>query len=357
MNNSRWKVTKQVPRVLFGGGAINGLKEELAIHRSNGHGVFVLDAVLKNKGLEDILSISSNDEIIYLGNSYEPLVEEVDCTRDRLIKNEHQRIPKFIVAVGGGSTLDFGKALSVMLTNPGSAALYQGWDLVSNPAVFKIGVPTLSGTGAEASRTAVLTGPDKKYGINSDQSMFDTVILDPNLLKWAPPEQRFYTGMDCYIHSMEALEGSFINSLGRAYAGEALRLCRQVFLSEEGSEEDLMVASFFGGVSVANSEVGVVHALSYGLSLVLGYRHGIANCIVLRALAEFYPKYVIEFEQMLEKHNIDLPIGVARNLDSNSMNKMVAMTRKMSRPLESALGSSWADILTEDKIKSLYENM
>ncbi len=51
-----------------------------------------------------------------------------------------------------------------------------------------------------------------------------------------------------------------------------------------------MVASYLGGLSVANSEVGVCHALSYGISLVLGYHHGIANCIVFNQLEEYYPK-------------------------------------------------------------------
>jgi 3-deoxy-alpha-D-manno-octulosonate 8-oxidase len=54
---------------------------------------------------------------------------------------------------------DTGKAVSNLLRNPGNAEDYQGWDLVKNPGVYKIGVPTISGTGAEASRTCVMTNP------------------------------------------------------------------------------------------------------------------------------------------------------------------------------------------------------
>ena len=66
----------------------------------------------------------------------------------------------------GGTILDLAKAVSIMLTNEGSSSDYQGWDLVKNPAIYHVGVPTISGTGAEVSRTTVLTGPERKLGIN-----------------------------------------------------------------------------------------------------------------------------------------------------------------------------------------------
>ena len=100
--------------------------------------------------------------------------------------------------------MDIAKAVALMLTNKGSSADYQGWDLIKNPPVYKIGIPTLSGTGAEVSRTCVLMGPEKKLGINSDYTPFDQIILDPNLIANVPKDQRFYTGMDCYIHCIES---------------------------------------------------------------------------------------------------------------------------------------------------------
>ena len=77
--------------------------------------------------------------------------------------------------------MDLAKAVSLMLTNPGSSVDYQGWDLIKNPAVYHVGIPTLSGTGSEVSRTTVLTGPEKKLGINSDHTVFDQIVLDPLL--------------------------------------------------------------------------------------------------------------------------------------------------------------------------------
>ena len=200
-------------------------------------------------------------------------------------------------------------------------------------------------------------GPEKKFGINSDQSMFDLVLMDPDLIENISSDQRFYTGMDCYIHCVESIEGSFINAFGRAQAKEALELCKKVFLNTDGDNESLMVASYLGGASVANSEVGVAHAMSYGLSLVLGYAHGIANCIAFNQLDEFYPDYVETFRKMMEVGGIQLPVGVTANIKDDELTAMVAMTRKMQRPLTSALGENWEEILNEDRIRELYLRM
>ena len=113
-----------------------------------------------------------------------------------------------------------------------------------------------------------------KLGMNSDYTVFDQVILDPDLTESVPKEQYFYTGMDAYIHCVEALAGSYRNAIGDGFARETISLCKNVFLSDgiQSSEnrEKLMVASYLGGCSIATSYVGVVHPFSAGLSVVLG---------------------------------------------------------------------------------------
>ncbi len=165
--------------------------------------------------------------------------------------------PAAWVGIGGGSTMDLAKAVSLMLTNPGSSSQYQGWDLIKHPAVYHAAVPTLSGTGAEVSRTTVLTGPEKKLGLNSDYTVFDQVVLDPELTAGVPKDQHFYTGMDCYIHCIESLAGTYLNEFSKAYGEKSLGLCRQVFLEDHPDSADkLMMASFFGGMSIAYSPGG-----------------------------------------------------------------------------------------------------
>ena len=132
----------------------------------------------------------------------------VDALKHEILVNYDQQAYCHL-GIGGGSTLDSAKAVSNLLTNPGPSANYQGWDLVKKPGIFKVGIPTLAGTGAEASRTCVLTNYETgvKLGMNSNFTLFDYLILDPSLL--VPYRaQYFYTGMDTYIHCVESLEGN-----------------------------------------------------------------------------------------------------------------------------------------------------
>jgi 3-deoxy-alpha-D-manno-octulosonate 8-oxidase len=103
--------------------------------------------------------------------------------------------------------------------------------------------------------------------------------------------------------------------------------------------------------------VGICHALSYGVSLVFGYRHGLANCIVFNQLEEFYPEEVKIFKLMLEKNNIKLPENITKNATVEMFDKMINMTLVMEKPLTNALGQDWKNILTRDKIIELYKKM
>jgi len=352
------RIMKQVPKVIFGRGSFKKLPEILSGYRSDGYIIFFVDHAHEQTGLVDSIPSEKGDLTFVIDTtSHEPKTDQVDELRDSILKTKAGALPSLIVGIGGGSAMDISKAVSVMLTNEGSSRLYQGWDLVKKAPIPKMGIPTLSGSGTEASRTAVLSSEEKKYGINSDQSMFDLVMMDPDLLENVPDDQKFFTGMDCYIHDVEASEGSFINTFGKAYAEQSLGLCVKVFLKQGGTNDDLMVASYLGGASVTNSEAGVVHAMSYGISLVLGYRHAISNCIVFRQLEEFYPKHLPVFMKMLELNDIVLPDGVTKNVNDKEMSLMIKMTYRMARPLTSALGENWKEILTEEKIASLYSKM
>ena len=248
-----------------------------------------------------------------------------------------------------------------MLTNKGQASEYQGWDLVKNKAVYHVGIPTISGTGAEVSRTTVLTGPEKKLGINSDFTPFDQVVLDPELTKGVPKDQWFYTGMDCFIHCVESLNGTFLNEFSKSYGEKAYDLCKEIFLdtaiSDESAREKLMMASWHGGMSIAYSQVGVAHAMSYGLSYVLGVKHGIGNCIVFDHLEEYYPEDVAIFKAMKKAHDIQLPVGICKDLTDNQMDTMVSIAMSLVPLWENALGPDWDSVINADKLKALYAKM
>jgi 3-deoxy-alpha-D-manno-octulosonate 8-oxidase len=353
------KITRFAPHVLFGKQTFNDLKAFIdeCCSDSASYIVYVIDSVHRSTGLYERLQPADRDLIMeFDASDREPKTGDIDDLCAAIKKERGGELPRVVVGIGGGGTMDVAKAVSIMLTNPGSAADYQGWDLVQNPAVHKIAVPTLAGTGAEATRTAVLTGPVKKLGINSNYSIYDAILLDPELLATAPSEQEFYTGMDNFIHCVEASHGSAMNAMGRPFALQAKTAVEDFFLKEK-NYDDYMVASLLGGCSIANSSVGICHALSYGIAFILGYRHGIANSIVFNHLEEFYGHDVVKFQQMVERHNIQMPTGVTRGLTSDQMEKMIELAYMLERDLISALGPDFKKILTPEKIVSLYEKM
>ncbi len=351
---------KMVSKVIFGRGSFDQLDEILFPERESKKSfmVFITDHVFRDKPLKAKIPAKDSDMIIWANTDDEPKTSYVDELVKKIKDNSPKKLPAGVIGIGGGSAMDLAKAVSLLLTNPGSAADYQGWDLVKKPGVYHAGIPTLSGTGAEVSRTTVLTGPEKKLGINSDFTVFDQIVLDPGLISGVPEDQRFYTGMDCYIHCVESLSGTYLNAFSKAYGEKAMDLCRDVFLnSPDDSDDKLMMASYFGGMSIAYSQVGVCHALSYGLSYVLGLHHGIGNCVAFDYLSEFYPEGVREFRKMMEIHKINLPRNLTRGLEKEKIAKMVDVALVLEPLWENALGKNWKKIMTREKIENLYKRM
>jgi 3-deoxy-alpha-D-manno-octulosonate 8-oxidase len=351
---------KTVPKMIFGRGSFEQLDEVLAAERHNADDfvVFAVDHVHKGRPLQARIPMQPQDMIVWVDTTDEPKTTYVDQLTAEVKAFGKGRNPVSVVGLGGGSTLDMAKAIALMLTNEGGSASYQGWDLIKNPAVHHVGIPTLSGTGAEASRTTVLTGPDKKLGMNSDYTVFDQIIMDADLLAGVPKDQWFYTGMDCYIHNIEALNGTYINEFARAFGEKSLDLCNEVFLEDHpDADEKLMMASYMGGQSIAYSQVGACHALSYGLSYVMGYHHGIGNCIAFDVLDDFYPEGVRVFREMMKKHHIVLPKGITKDLSEDDMNKMIKVASGLAPLWENVYGPDWQTHVTPELLRSLYNKM
>ena len=350
-----------VPRVIYGRGSFDDVSEIIAPKRKGDAPFifFVDDVFAQQETLLRRIPLQQKDKIIFINTTDEPKTKQVDGLRDAL-KAEFGAVSG-IIGIGGGSIMDLAKAVGLMMTNEGSSVQYQGWDLLKAPGVYRVGIPTLSGTGAEVSRTAVLTGPEKKLGLNSDYTTFDQVVLDPSLTKNAPKNQRFFTGMDCYIHCIESLNGTYLNAFSKSYGEKSQEMCEQVFLHrntwDDESDEALMMASWHGGMSIAYSQVGVAHAVSYGLAFVLGTHHGVGNSIVFNYLEEYYPAGVEKFHDMVRKWDIDLPKNICARCTDEQFNTMINVSLGMAPLWENALGKNWRDVMTAAKLRRLYERM
>ena len=358
------KNVKNVLAYNIGFGAINELEYFLKPKRSPKQPVvFLIDEFFENKPkILNKLKIKKKDLVKFISTENEPTTSYIDdCAAELHSKGIFS--PSAIVGMGGGITLDVAKAVSNVLTNGGNAEDYQGWDLVKRPGIFKIAIPTISGTGAEATRTCVMTNKQSglKLGMNSDYTVYDKVIMDPDLSKTVPVEQYFWTGMDAYIHCVEALSGTYRNAIGDAFSHETLNLCRKVFKSKDmksdENREKMMVASYLGGCSIATSYVGIVHPFSAGLSVVFGTHHCLANCIVMRSMQEFYPDAYEEFWSMVELQGINIPSGICDNLSDEKYEKLYQAILIHEKPLTNALGERFKEILTKEKVVQILKKM
>ena len=354
---------KNIDKVVFGRGSFSNMEGILAERRNDNDGffLFVVDNYFNGKELEKRIPATIADVVRFIDvDPHEPTTEQIDSLRDEVLASKG--LPAGVIGIGGGSIMDIAKAISLMFTNEGSSVLYQGLNLIKKPGIYHLGVPTISGTGAEVSMTAVLTGPVKKLGLKCDWTVFNQVILDPELIASVPVDKWLYTGMDTYIHCIESENGMLNNAYSHAYAEQALKLCREIYLGENAgqtpdNDDKLMVASMMGGLSLTYSEVGVCHALSYGLSKILGEKHCYANCLAFQHLEDYYGEGVAELKQMLKTHNVALPQGLSKYWSDETITAMAEVAYNLPHMWNHAIGGDWKEKVTIDTIKELYKRM
>jgi len=208
------------------------------------------------------------------------------------VKAAHDTDCLAVAAVGGGSVMDAGKAIAAMMTNPGDLLDYlevigAGKHLAMAPAFF-IAVPTTAGTGTEATRNAVLTSEEHRVKVSlRHASMVPKVaLLDPNLTLDLPPDVTASTGMDALCQLIEAFTCRSPNPFTDALCREGIRRAAQSLLKAywEGSNvqarSDMMLASHFSGVALANAKLGAVHGFAAPLGGMYKAPHG-ALCAAL----------------------------------------------------------------------------
>ena len=308
---------------------------------------------------------ATGDVEIFHRVGVEPTVEEVDGA---IIELKRRNIEiSCVIAIGGGSTLDFGKAISNLLTNSGKASDYQGWDLLKNRSIPKIGVPTLFGTGSETSRTCVMLNSEKKLklGMNSKYSMFDLIIIDSSLSLTASLKQIFFTGMDGYFHALEILRGRDRFLITDNLAKSSLELSKDSLESIlvdkdcKSAQEGLALSSFFGGIALANGTVGLIHPISAALSVVFGVNHGEANCLAATALTPYYPEdspFIIgTINRFVKAAGYTSPLNV-ENIEM-CMDDLIRASIIHRKPLENHLGPNWRTILTDEELEKIFTNV
>ena len=204
-----------------------------------------------------------------------------------------------IVAVGGGSAIDLGKAVSLLATHPGPleqyAAILGGLDRITANKPPVIAVPTTAGTGSEVGRAALVSLEDgRKLGFISPYMIPDVAICDPDLTLGLPPYLTAATGMDAITHCIETFLSPRFNPVADAIALDGLaRAAKWIETATRNGADgtarrEMMMAALQGGLTFQKG-LGAVHSLSHPLGGLKSVKlhHGTLNAVLLPAVLRY----------------------------------------------------------------------
>jgi alcohol dehydrogenase class IV len=200
-----------------------------------------------------------------------------------------------VIAIGGGSVIDTGKAVATMATNDGSIVDYKGANKIKKPRLPLIVVNTTAGTGSEVTRFAIITDPvtNVKLLIADPHLIPDVAIDDPLLTLTCPPQVTASTGVDALTHAIESYISVRATALSDVLALSAIRKIGQSLRVAFRSGEDLTartlmhVASLEAGMSFSNASVALVHGMARPLGAYFHKAHGISNAVLLPHVMEW----------------------------------------------------------------------
>jgi len=292
---------------IFGFGAVKQLPEILDgknVHRLL---IFTDVHIAKSGILQQVLDLlpGSIECEVFDKVPAEPHSRDMDRQKNRLGAGYDA-----LLGLGGGSAMDFAKAMSVIMTHDGSLGDYLGEGSVPGPVVPVICVPTTSGTGSQNTQTTVFTIDGVKRGVSSEYIRPAASVVDPELTMDLPPEVTRNSGYDALMHACESFmarpaadvpvrpilyQGS--NPFSRALALEAFR---HVWTSYKPAATDgknreartgMSIGSHMAGLAFSHSGLGLVHALASSLGGMIDAPHGVC----LAACTAMGLKYNFEY--------------------------------------------------------------
>lgn len=228
-----------------------------------------------------------------------------------------------LVAVGGGSSIDTAKAINVLMTNPGKIGNYAGMNMVQNPCLPLIAIPTTAGTSSEITNVSALIDTEKviKYVVIDNNIVPSDVIADPEFTRTVPAGVTAATGMDAITHAVESYLSNMATPLTEYNALKGLQILykniTRVVQNGEDMEarEQMMLGCIITGFSFSNANLGLVHGIAHTLSAHFGLAHGMANATVLPYVMEYNagscPEKMIELAKA-----ISLPLSGESEKDS-----------------------------------------
>lgn len=215
----------------------------------------------------------------------------------------------YIIAIGGGSSMDTSKAIGIIITNPEFADVrsLEGMAPTKNPCVPTIAVPTTAGTAAEVTINYVITDVEKKrkFVCVDPHDMPMVAIVDPEMMASMPKGLTASTGMDALTHAIEGYTTKGAWEMTDMFHIEAIRLIAEnlrgaVANTKEG-REGMALGQYIAGMGFSNVGLGIDHAMAHTLSAYYDTPHGMACAQLLPISMEFNKEYTGEKYKAIAK--------------------------------------------------------
>lgn len=283
----------------IGKGELSGIIDFLEEKDFNKPG-FIIDQALKSNNFVNDLIQNINDKgysatLYFYDLPFEPDYDSLDRIKF-IFKEISDNTPKsdVLIAIGGGSVIDFSKGIATLITNHNDAIFYKGFPKNLNPSIPVIAVPSTAGTASEVTFNAVFTDAKlgRKLGINTHNNFPILAILDSNLTRDCPYSVALSSGLDALVHSFESFACKKSNYYTRIFAKEAIKYLFNNIESalsnkdNDDAREKMLFGAYLAGISLYNAGSGPAGALSYPLGVICKVPHGIAGGFVLPYLLE-----------------------------------------------------------------------
>jgi alcohol dehydrogenase len=264
----------------------------------------------------------------------------------------------FLVAVGGGSSMDAAKGINFLLTNGGQMIDYVGFGKATKPMLPSVAVPTTAGTGSEAQSYALIADERThlKMACGDRKAAFRAAILDPEVTVSQPRQVTAVTGIDALSHALESYVSTRRNPLAQAFARQAWHMLERNFERVLHQPDDLeargamQLGAHFAGVAIENSMLGACHACANPLTAHYGLTHGLAIGILLPHVLRFNAETVAELYGDLA-HDVGLINGDAHAAGealARRISELVQAAELPSRLSQCGISEGILNVLAEE---------
>ncbi len=258
----------------------------------------------------DLLSENGIEFELYSDIKPNPTIENVQHGVDAYKKSGAD----FMITIGGGSSMDTGKGIGIIVNNPDfyDVRSLEGLSPTKNRTVFTIAVPTTGGTGAESTINYVITDVEKKrkFVCVDPNDIPDVAVVDPDMMASMPKGLTASTGMDALTHAIEGYTTAAAWELADCLDLKAIQLIaknlRKAVENDPDGREGMALAQYVTAMAYSNVGLGIAHSMAHTLGAVYDTPHGVACAMMLPIVMEFNQECTgTKFKDIAEAFDVD----------------------------------------------------